>query len=98
MSGQTFPSDKMSKSSDYFSICSICLIFAVYFMTSLIKSADVSKILTSDEIFLYFSRHVMLVYKRAKRHLLCCLINDFMEGGLNQPPPKPELHPKAQTG
>ena len=56
-------------------------------MTSLIKSADVSKILTSDEIFLYFSRHVMLVYKRAKRHLLCCLINDFMEGGLNQPPP-----------
>ena len=60
--------------------------FSQKVVTSLLKSADISKIMTSYDIFLYFLEVLLLLGNRGKFHPFPIIFEDFRQGGYFYPP------------
>ena len=73
----------------------ILLVFTKKLLTSLLKSADVSKIMTSYQIFLCHFKHLRLLYNREKFQVPSIKNSIFRGGWPNCPPPSSWWMPKT---
>ena len=94
MRGQPLLHDNWFKHSSHFSGRPN---FAQKVLTSLLKIADVSKIMTSEGKYWYFLEIHILFYNCTKLHPFSVIFTDFRQGGATFTPPQPfNAHQIAQ--